>query len=206
MSSHVYSGRRSVWVQMIAVHHRDSVELRRLWDDAFRSWSALFIRDRFQCSPVRNLGAADDDNAGMERRIEQRTRDKAQSNANGGDRARRKGDDIAERLLDAVEGVRRLLPALQVNSASRHVAQQLWRAVTGGGSNYEEARGAESSPDFVHKVRLATKELREAHYWLRVVQRSDWLRAGAADRVVDELDQLVAILVVSARTAKSRVT
>jgi hypothetical protein len=37
--------------------------------------------------------------------------------------------------------------------------------------NYEEARGAESRADFVHKVRIATKELREAHYWLRVVQR-----------------------------------
>ena len=102
-----------------------------------------------------------------------------------------------------VEGVRRLLPALQVDAASKHVDKQLWRATTGGGSNYEEARGAESRADFVHKVRVATKELREAHYWLRVAQRSDWLGAGAADPWVDEIDQLVAILVTSATTAKS---
>lgn len=137
----------------------------------------------------------------MERRNEQGTRDKEQGTVNAG---RRKGDDIVERLLDAVEGVRRLLPALQLDAASKHVAQQLWRAATGSGSNYEEARGAESSADFVHKIRLATKELREAHYWLRVVQRSDWLRPGAADGLVDKFDQLVAILVASARTAKSR--
>ena len=192
-------------MQVIAVHHHDTGGLGSLGDQAPCLLWALFILGRFRVS-FRNLVGAGADNADVERRIEQGTKDKAQTNANGGRGGRRKGDDIAERLLEAVEGVRRLLPALQVDSACRHVAQQLWRAVTGGGANYEEARGAESSPDFVHKVRLATKELREAHYWLRVVQRSDWVRAGAADRVVDELDQLVAILVVSARTAKSRET
>ncbi len=47
-------------------------------------------------------------------------------------------------LLDAVDGVRQLLPALQVDAASKHTAKQLWRGITGGGSNYEEAvRGGE---------------------------------------------------------------
>jgi len=102
--------------------------------------------------------------------------------------------------------VRQLLPGLRVDAACKHVAKQLWRAVTGGGANYEEARGAESRADFVHKVRVATKELREAYYWLRLVQRSSWLPPGAADRWVEEIDQLVAILVASARTAKSSIS
>ena len=100
--------------------------------------------------------------------------------------------------------MQRLLPALQLDAAFRHLAQQLGRAATGGGSNYAEARGAESTADFVHKLRVATKELREAHYWLRVVQRSNCLPSGTVDRLVDEFDQLVAILVASARTARSR--
>lgn len=136
----------------------------------------------------------------MNRRTEQGTRDKEQRSGNGG---RRKGDDIAERLLDAVEAVRVLLPALEVDSASKHVSRQLWRSMTGGGANYEEARGAESNADFVHKIRVATKELREAHYWLRVVQRSDWLGSRAVDDLVDEVDQLIAIFVASARTARA---
>ena len=82
------------------------------------------------------------------------------------------------------------------------IAKQLWRAVTSGGANYEEARGAESRADFVHKVRIATQELREAHFWLSVVQRSSWRVPGRVDSLVNELDQLVAILVASARTAK----
>ena len=137
----------------------------------------------------------------MERRAEQGTRNKGQRTGNE-PAARRKGDDIAERLLDAVEGVRRLLVGLEDDAAAKHVAKQLWRAVTSGGANYEEARGAESRADFVHKVRIATKELREAHFWLSVVQRSSWRVPGRVDSLVNELDQLVAILVASARTAK----
>lgn len=138
----------------------------------------------------------------MERRTELGTRNKGQRTGND-PAPKRKGDDIAERLLDAVEGVRQLLPGLPKDPAGKHLAKQLWRAVTAGGANYEEARGAESRADFVHKVRIATKELREAHFWLRVIQRSSWLTPGAADGLVDETDQLVAILVASARTARA---
>ena len=137
----------------------------------------------------------------MERRTEQKTGDKEQSTEN---RRRRKGDDIAERMLSIVERVRRLLPSLQLDAAARHAAKQLWRAATGGGANYEEARAAESCADFVHKVRVATKELRETLFWLRVLDQSDWLDPSATEGLIAEVDQLVAILVVSARTAKSR--
>lgn len=137
----------------------------------------------------------------MERGTEQGTKNKDPGTSNA---RRRKGDDIADRLLDAVEAVRQLLPALRVDAASKHVAKQLWRAVTGGGANYEEARAAESKADFVHKIRVATKELREAHYWLRVVLRSDWLPSGTLKPLVDEADQLIAIFVASARTAKTQ--
>jgi four helix bundle protein len=107
-------------------------------------------------------------------------------------------------MLDVVELVRRLLPALQRDAAARHVATQLWRAATGGGSNYEEARGAESLADFLHKLRVATNELRETMYSLRVVERSDWTRARSLASLIDEVDQLIAILVASARTVRAQ--
>jgi four helix bundle protein len=115
----------------------------------------------------------------------------------------RKGDDIAARLLDLIEAVRRLLPELQRDAAAKHLAGQLWRAATGAGANYEEARSAESHADFLHKLRIATKELREAHYWLRVAHRYDWLRPGSLDHLLDESNQLIAILVASTRTARA---
>ena len=73
-----------------------------------------------------------------------------------------KGDDIAERLLEFA-------------IAGRRLASQLVRAGTAGGAHYEEARGAESRADFVHKIRLAAKEVRESRYWLNVIQRAKLL-------------------------------
>jgi len=142
----------------------------------------------------------------VERATEQGTRDKQRKleTADPEVRKRRKGDDIAERMLVTVERVRRLLPMLPDDPAAKHAAKQLWRSATGGGANYEEARAAESCADFVHKVRVATKELRETLYWLRVLDQSDWLEPAATKGLIDEVDQLVAILIVSARTAKSR--
>jgi four helix bundle protein len=72
-----------------------------------------------------------------------------------------KGENIATRLLVFGAGVVRLCRRLPDEASAKHIARQL-RAATGGGANYEEARGAESRADFIHKVGIANKELREA--------------------------------------------
>src|SRR5689334_8327438 len=83
-----------------------------------------------------------------------------------------KGDDISERLLDFAVRVLRLVQALPKNTAGRHVGGQLIRCGTSAGSNYEEARGAESRADFVHKLAICWKETRESWFWLRLVHRA----------------------------------
>jgi four helix bundle protein len=84
------------------------------------------------------------------------------------------------------------------------VARQLVRAATGGGANYEEARGAESRADFIHKVGIANKEVREALYWLRLVQDAELAADEQLAVLVQEADELVAILTSSIKTAKQR--
>lgn len=119
---------------------------------------------------------------------------------------RRKGDDIAERLLDLGAAVIRLLPALGRKPGSKAIVKQLERCGPAGGSNYEEARGAESPADFVHKTRIALKEVRETRYWLRLAARADLLdRTHHLAFLIDEAEQLVAILTASANTARRRV-
>jgi four helix bundle protein len=115
----------------------------------------------------------------------------------------RLGNDIAERLLDFAVAVVRLTTQLPRDPAGRHVASQLVRSATGGGANYEEARAAESREDFIHKVGVAGKEVRETVYWLQFIQRSAWMRSdlGAA---ISEACELAAILGASARTARAR--
>jgi len=118
---------------------------------------------------------------------------------------RRKGDDIAERLLDLGAAVVRLLPALSKKPGGKAVAKQLERCGPAGGANHEEARGAESPPDFIHKTRIALKDVRETRYWLRLAARAELLeRTHHLATLIDEADQLVAILTASANTVRQR--
>lgn len=116
-----------------------------------------------------------------------------------------RGENISTRLRRFAARVVRLCRTLSGDVASKHIVRQLVRAATGGGSNYEEARGAESRADFIHKVAIANKELREALYWLRLVQDAE-LTEERLDALVREADELVAILTSSIKTAKQRAT
>lgn len=118
-------------------------------------------------------------------------------------RPHRKGDDISERLLDLGAAVIKLLAQLATKPGGKTVVKQLERCGPAGGSNYEEARGAESPADFVHKTRIALKEVRETRYWLRLAARAELLCLDShLAGLIDESDQLVAILTASANTAR----
>ena len=112
-----------------------------------------------------------------------------------------KGDDIAARLVALAVCVVQIVGALPDTLAGRHVAGQLLRSGTSPGANYEEARGAESWRDFVHKVGIALKELQETRYWLRVVVGANLAPSDALQEVLPEVDALCRILGTSKRTA-----
>ena len=115
-----------------------------------------------------------------------------------------KGENIATRLLVFGAGVVRLCRRLPDDASANHIARQLVRAATGGGANYEEARGAESRAEFIHKVGIANKELREALYWLRLTEEATLVADGELAALIREADELVAILTSSIRTATQR--
>ncbi len=108
--------------------------------------------------------------------------------------------DLEERLLDfgaaICESLRRLPPDL----VGVHVGRQLVRSATSPAANYAEARGAESRRDFVHKLQICLKELRETSVWLRLGRR---LCEGVfAERLLDECNELIAMFVKSINTSK----
>jgi four helix bundle protein len=115
-----------------------------------------------------------------------------------------KGDNIAKRLLLFAANVVKLCRQFPDDSASKHIARQLVRAATGGGANYEEARGAESLADFIHKLGIANKEIRESLYWLQLTRESAVIANARLDALTREADELVAILTSSIITAKQR--
>lgn len=115
-----------------------------------------------------------------------------------------KGENISIRLRHFAAQVIRLCRTFADDPASKHILRQLVRAATGGGSNYEEARGAESRADFIHKVGVANKEMRESLYWLRLAKDAELVAGEHLEALVREADELVAILTASIKTAKQR--
>lgn len=115
-----------------------------------------------------------------------------------------KGDNIAQRLLQFAAAVLRLVRQLPQDPATKHVSHQLVRASTSGGSNFEEARGGESRADFVHKIKVSGKEMRESHYWLSLIDAADLAPGIAVSDLLKEARELVAILAASAKTAANR--
>ena len=115
-----------------------------------------------------------------------------------------KGDDIAGRLLRFAVGVLEVVGELPQTYAGKHVSRQLTRSSTSGGANYEEARCAESRADFAYKCNVAGKELRESVYWLKILDEGGLSRSPRLASLVQEGNELTAILKASAKTAKAR--
>ncbi len=76
---------------------------------------------------------------------------------------------LEQRLIDFAVRIVKLADALPPTLAGKHIARQLLRSGTSPASNYAEARGAESNADFIHKLKIALKELNESSVWLRLV-------------------------------------
>jgi len=115
--------------------------------------------------------------------------------------------DLAERLLDYAARIVRLVEALPKTAAGHHVAGQILRSGTSPLSNHAEAQAAESPGDFVHKLRIGLKELRESYQWLLLCKRVPLVEpASKLDPLLAETDELIAIFVTSIRTAQKSKT
>jgi len=110
--------------------------------------------------------------------------------------------DLAERLLGFAVRVGKVVNALPATRLGRHVAAQLIRSGTSAAPNYEEGCAAESRKDFVHKLSLCLKELRESRFWIRLIVESALLPTKKLADLEDECTQLCNVLAQSLITAK----
>jgi len=116
----------------------------------------------------------------------------------------KKPEHISDRLLDFAADIIKITDALPQTVAGRHIGGQLIRAGSSGGSNYEEACGAESRSDFAHKMSIVLKELKESRFWLRLISRTKMLSSDCTEPVLNECQQLCAIVAKSIVTAKRK--
>jgi four helix bundle protein len=110
--------------------------------------------------------------------------------------------DLSDRFLEYGARIVKLVSALPPTLVARRIGDQLLRSGTAVGANYEEARAAESKSDFVHKLQIALKEMRESNYWLRLLVKAEVVPGERLGPLVDESNQLRAILSKAVATAK----
>jgi four helix bundle protein len=121
----------------------------------------------------------------------------------GNGKVRRRGEELEERLLSFAARVGKVVDSLPDTRLGRHIGGQLVGSGTSPGPNYAEACAAESKKDFIHKLGIALKELRETRFWLRLIARSELLPLPRLNELIEECEQLTNILARSIITAKS---
>jgi four helix bundle protein len=111
--------------------------------------------------------------------------------------------DIEERLIDFAVRIIRTAESLPKTKAGNHIAGQLTRCGTSPAPNYGEAQSAESISDFIHKMKICLKELRETRVCLLMIIRAHLIKPESKLKpLIDENNELISIFVKSINTAK----
>ena len=112
--------------------------------------------------------------------------------------------DLEDRLLEFSVRIVRVTESMSASRASNHLADQLLRSGTSPYGNHGEAEGAESRDDFIHKLRICHKELRESRRWLRLIARVPLVaKPELLNDLLVEADELIRIFAASIRTAEN---
>ena len=111
--------------------------------------------------------------------------------------------DLEDRLVDFAVQICALTGRFPSTPIGKHVSTQITRSGTSPLANYGEAQAAESRQDFVHKLKICLKELRETQAWLKFVERMNFCPEEIV-AVREECNELVSILVASVRTAQAK--
>jgi four helix bundle protein len=110
--------------------------------------------------------------------------------------------NLEERLLEFSVRIIKIVEQLPKTRTGNHVAGQLLKSVTSPYPNHGEAQAAESPKDFVHKLRISLKELRETRRWLKLIQKVPLIKKSELlNDMIDETEELIKIFVTSIKTA-----
>jgi four helix bundle protein len=111
--------------------------------------------------------------------------------------------DLEERLINFSVQVITLVESMPSTKAANHLAGQLLRSGTSPALNYAEAQSGESRNDFIHKIKIVLKELRETGVCLRIIHKAKLFKSEEELKaILKETAELVAIFAKSAKTAE----
>lgn len=110
--------------------------------------------------------------------------------------------DLEERLIDFAVDISEIIEKFPETRIGNYLAGQLVRSGCSPALNYGEAQSAESRNDFIHKMKVILKELRESMISLKLAERRNLISIERTSKAKDECNQLISIFVKSIETAK----
>jgi four helix bundle protein len=113
--------------------------------------------------------------------------------------------DLEDRLIEFALAIDEIMELLPNTRLANHIANQLVRASTSPALNYGEAQSAESPRDFIHKLKVILKELRETRVCLKIILKKPLLDLKDVQDILNENNQLIAIFLKSIETANKNV-
>ena len=110
--------------------------------------------------------------------------------------------DLDERLITFATDCIDVSECLPKTLSGNHIASQLVRSSTSPALHYGEAQGAESRNDFIRKMKVCLKELRETFNCLRLIKKKRWYDEAKLSGLITENNELISIFVSSLKTAQ----
>lgn len=115
-----------------------------------------------------------------------------------------KNNNLLKRLMDFSVKIILLSGKLPKTPAGFAIAGQIVRSGTSIGANCEEAQDSSSKKEFLNKITISLREAKETRYWLKLVSLTKLVVDSEIDVVIQECNEIVAILITSVRTTKER--
>lgn len=111
--------------------------------------------------------------------------------------------ELEERLIDFAVLIISISNELPNTKAGQTLSGQIVKSGTSPALNYGEVRGAESRKDFIHKIQVVLKELRETFVCLQIIRKAKLIKNEQIVSVaISECHELISIFVSSVRTSK----
>ena len=112
-------------------------------------------------------------------------------------------NDLEERLIQFEIGIIWIAETMKRTYAGNHLSERITRSSTSAALNYGEAQSAESTRDFIHKMQVVLKELREIYVNLRITLGAKLNpNVEKLNEMINENNELISIFVISIQTAR----
>jgi len=112
--------------------------------------------------------------------------------------------DLTNRLFRFSIDVIKFLKTVESSEEIKVISFQLIKSATSTGANYEESQAASSRKDFLNKINISLREIRESNYWLRIIQELNYEDNEKAEYLVNESEELKKILgSISAKVSRN---